>query len=57
MYKSDEQNNTDQQRNTLEAKVKKLDEQIILLNDLKNQYLTKLQSLSQVTPHLLTANP
>ncbi len=40
--------NTEQQT-VLEAKIKKIDEQITLLNDLKNQYLTKLQSCQQIT--------
>lgn len=31
----------------LEAKIRKIDEQIALLNNLKNQCLTKLQSLPQ----------
>ena len=38
-------NNTDPQRNVLEAKVKKIDEQISLLNNFKSQCLTKLQSI------------
>jgi hypothetical protein len=33
------------QRSTLEAKIRKIDEQITILNGLKNQCLTKLQSL------------
>ena len=51
MYRNDEQNNADQQRSALEAKVKKLDEQIALLNDLKSQCLIKLNSHSQITSH------
>lgn len=39
--------NNEQQRALLEARVKKFDEQIALLNDLKKQCLTKLQSLSE----------
>jgi len=39
----------DQQRNVLENKIKKIDEQIALLNSIKNQSLAKLQSFSQIT--------
>lgn len=53
----DDQNNMDHQRTDLETKVKKIDEQIALLNDLKNQCLTKLQSLSQVqSPPISSVN-
>jgi superfamily II DNA or RNA helicase len=51
LYKNDEQHNVDQQRSVLEAKVKKLDEQIALLNDLKGKCLTNLKSLPQTTVH------
>ena len=51
LYGNEEQNNIDQQRSALEAKVKKIDEQTVLLNNLKNQYITKLQSLPQITSH------
>ena len=51
MYKNNEQHNVDQQRSALEAKVKKLDEQITLLNELKGQCLTNLKSLQQITLH------
>ncbi len=49
MYKNDEQNNHDPQRDALEARIKKIDEQIALLNTIKNQSLSKLQSLPQIT--------
>lgn len=39
----------DQQRSVLEDKIKKIDEQIALLNSIKNQSLAKLQSLPEIT--------
>jgi len=39
----------DPQRNALETRIKKIDEQIVLLNTIKNQSLAKLQSLPQIT--------
>ena len=55
LYNNDEQNNPEQQRSVLEAKIKKIDEQIALLNTIKNQSLSRLQSL----PHIASqqANP
>ena len=44
-----------QERLSLETKIKKIDEQIAILNDLKNQCLTKLQFFSQETKPQLTA--
>jgi len=55
LYRNDEQNNTDSQRSALEVKVKKIDEQIAFLNDIKNQYLTKLQSPSKVVSHPISS--
>ena len=46
-----EENRIDQHRSALEAKVKKIDEQIALLNNLKSQFFTQLKSLPQVTPY------
>ena len=46
---NDEQNNHDLQRSTLEARIKKIDEQIAVLNTIRSQILAKLQSLPQVT--------
>ena len=43
-----EENRIDQPRSALEVKVKKIDEQIALLNDLKSQCLTQLKSLPQI---------
>src|SRR3989338_249250 len=51
-----DQNNIDQQRNALEAKVRKIDEQIALLNNLKSQCLTKLEPLPQTTVRQSTAS-
>lgn len=48
MYKSDEQNNHDPQRSALEARIKKIDEQIAVLTTIKSQSLAKLQSLPQI---------
>ena len=45
----------DPQRNALETRIKKIDEQIVLLNTIKNQSLAKLQSLPQI--HGTTAYP
>jgi superfamily II DNA or RNA helicase len=45
----DEQNNHVPQRKALEERVKEIDEQIALLNTIKNQSLAKLQFLPQVT--------
>ena len=39
----------DQQRSVVKIKIKKIDDQIALLNSIKNQGLAKLQSLSQIT--------
>ena len=50
---NDEQNNHDLQRSALEARIKKIDEQIALLNTIKSQSLAKLQSLPQITPQQL----
>ena len=44
-----EENLIDQPRSALEAKVKKIDEQIALLNDFKSQCLIQLKSLPQIT--------
>ena len=46
----------------LEEKIKKIDEQIALLSNLKIQYLTKLQSFSQIavsqpTPLIIAPSP
>jgi len=49
LYENDYQN-TDPERTALEARIKKIDEQIALLNDLKTQSFTKLHSLPQSTP-------
>ena len=49
MYKNDEQNNHVPQRKALEERIKEIDEQIALLNTIKNQSLAKLQSLPQIT--------
>ena len=51
MHTDDEQYGVDDQRTVLEGKVKKIDEQIALLNDLKNQYLVRLKSLPQSALH------
>lgn len=51
MYENDEQHNVDEQRSVLEVKVRKLDEQIALLNGLKSQCLAKLKSLPQIAIH------
>ncbi len=45
----DEQNNHVPQRKALEERIKEIDEQIALLNTIKNQSLAKLQSLPQIT--------
>jgi len=45
----DAQNNHDPQRKALEERIKKIDEQIALLNTIKNQSLARLQSLPQIT--------
>lgn len=45
--KMQNQDEINQQRDALETKVRKIDEQIALLNDLKNQCLAKLHSPSQ----------
>ncbi len=44
MYENGYHNNPDPQRKALEARIKKLDEQIVLLNTIKSQSLAKLQS-------------
>jgi len=50
MYKNDEQNNYDPQREALEKKIEEINKQIALLNTIKNQSQAKLQSLPQITP-------
>ena len=47
---NNEQNNDDLQRSALEARIKKIDEQISLLNTIKSQSLAKLQSLPKTIP-------
>ncbi len=49
MYKNDEQNNHDPQREALEKKIEEIDEQIALLNAIKNQSIAKLQSIPKIT--------
>lgn len=50
MYRNDDQNNSDQQRSALETRIKKIDEQIAVLNTIRSQSLAKLQSLPQLKP-------
>lgn len=50
MYRNDEQNNIDLQRSALQARIKKIDEQIALLNTIKSQSLAKLQSFPPIIP-------
>ncbi|MBF0571705.1 MAG: DEAD/DEAH box helicase family protein [Candidatus Omnitrophica bacterium] len=44
MHENDYQNNSNQERSAIEARIKNIDEQIVLLNNLKVQNLVKLQS-------------
>jgi len=50
LYRNDDQNDPNQERLAIEAKIKKIDEQIAVLNTIKSQSLAKLQSLPQIAP-------
>jgi len=52
LYKNDYQDDPNQERSAIEARIKKIDEQIALLNDLKAKSVAKLQSgpTSQPSP-------